>query len=200
MSYVFSSFFFFSSRRRHTRFKCDWSSDVCSSDLDGFVYAQPLVMTNVNIPGKGTHNVVYVDAEHNSLYAFDADDNSGPSSAALWQTSFINPGAGITTVPNGDVGTTDITPEVGITSTPVIDPVTSTIYVVVKTKEPGPAYVQRLHALDFGTGAERTNFNSPIVIGATNYPGVGTGDNDGAGHVLWNPLRSHARSALTLLN
>ena len=171
-----------------------------SRTLDGFVYAQPLVMTNVNIPGKGTHNVVYVATEHNSVYAFDADDNSGPNASPLWQRSFINPGAGITTIPNGDVGTTDITPEVGITATPVIDPVTSTIYVIVKTKEPGPVYVHRLHALDLGTGFERTNFNSPNVVGATNYPGVGNGDNDGAGHVLWNPLRSHARSALTFLN
>src|SRR6185369_8914512 len=171
-----------------------------SRTLDGFVYAQPLVMTNVNIPGKGTHNVVYVATEHNTLYAVDADDNSGPNAAPLWQTSFLNPGAGITTIPNSEVGTTDITPEVGITSTPVIDPTTSTIFVIVKTKEPGPVYVHRLHALDLATGAERATFNSPNVIGATNYPGVGTGDNDGAGHVLWNPLRSHCRSALTLLN
>jgi outer membrane protein assembly factor BamB len=159
-------------------------------------------MANVNIVGKGTHNVVFVATEHNSLYAFDADNNSGANATPLWQTSFINPAAGITTVPNGDVGTSDITPEIGITSTPVIDPVTGTIYVEVKTKEPGPVYVHRLHALDITTGLERTNFNSPVVIACTNYPGVGTGDNDGENppHVLWNPLREHSRPALTLLN
>jgi uncharacterized repeat protein (TIGR03806 family) len=170
--------------------------------VDGFIYAQPLIMTNVIIPGKGTHNVVIVATEHNSVYAFDADDNSGDNATPLWQTSFINPAAGITTVPNGDVGTSDITPEIGITSTPVIDPATGTIYVEVKTKEPGPVYVHRLHALDIATGLERTNFNSPAVISCTNYPGSGNGDNDGRNppHVLWNPLREHSRPALTLLN
>ncbi len=170
--------------------------------VDGFVYAQPLIMTNVNIFGKGTHNVVIVATEHNSVYAFDADNNTGANAAPLWRTSFINPAAGITTVPNGDVGTADITPEIGITSTPVIDPVTGTIYFEVKTKEPGPVYVHRLHALDITTGLERTNFNSPAVITCTNYPGAGGGDNDGKNppHVLWNPLREHSRPALTLLN
>lgn len=170
--------------------------------VDGFVYAQPLIMTNVNIPGKGVHNVVFVATEHNSVYAFDADDNTGANATPLWQTSFINPGAGITTVPNADVGTTDITPEVGITGTPVIDPVSATIYLEVKTKEPGPVYVHRLHALDIATGLERANFNSPSVISCTNYPGAGTGDNDGQNppHVLWNAQREHCRCALTLLN
>jgi uncharacterized repeat protein (TIGR03806 family) len=173
-----------------------------SYTLDGFVYAQPLIMTNVSIPGKGIHNVVYVATEHNTVYAFDADNNVGANAAPLWQTSFINAAAGVTTVPNGDVGTTDITPEVGITSTPVIDPVTGTIYFEVKTKEPGPVYVHRLHALDITTGLERTNFNSPAVIACTNYLGSGSGDNDGKNppHVLWNPMREHSRPALTLLN
>jgi len=168
--------------------------------VDGFVYAQPLVVPGVNLPGKGLHNVVYVATEHNSVYAFDADSNQGSNAAPLWQTSFLGPG--VTTVPNGDVGTSDITPEIGITSTPVIDPVTGTIYLEVKTKEPGPVYVHRLHALDITTGLERTNFNSPVVIATTNYPGVGSGDNDGKNpsHVLWNPLREHSRPALTLLN
>jgi uncharacterized repeat protein (TIGR03806 family) len=170
-----------------------------SYTVDGFVYAQPLIMTNVSIPGKGTHNVLYIATEHNSLYAFDADDNSGANASPLWQVSFL--GTGVTTVPYGDTGTTDITPEVGITSTPVIDPVTGTIYVEVKTKENGN-YVHRLHALDIATGLERTSFNSPSVIQCNNYPGMGTGDNDGQNppHVLWNPLKEHCRPALTLLN
>jgi hypothetical protein len=171
-----------------------------SCTVDGFVYAQPLIMTNVSIPGKGTHNVVYVATEHNGVYAFDADNNSGANASPLWMTSFL--GSNITTVPGADTGTSDITPEVGITSTPVIDPVTGTIYCEVKTKEPGPVYVHRVHALDITTGLERSNFNSPFVIQCTNYIGAGTGDNDGQvpPHVLWNPLREHSRPALTLLN
>jgi uncharacterized repeat protein (TIGR03806 family) len=171
--------------------------------VDGYVYAQPLVMTNVIIPGKGLHNVVYLATENDSVYAFDADSNQGPNSNALWQTSFINPSAGVTTVPSGVVGSSDITPTIGITSTPVIDPVSGTIYVEVKTQEQnGSVYVHRLHALDITTGLERTNFNSPMVIQCTNYPGAGSGDNDGENppHVLWNPLRLHSRPALTLLN
>ena len=176
--------------------------------VDGYVYAQPLVMTNVAILGKGTHNIVIVVTEHESVYAFDADSNGGLNAAPLWQTSFINPAAGVTTVPSGDTGTGDITPEVGITATPVIDPATGTLYIEAKTKEivAGAAtYVHRLHALDLTNGRERPNgpvANSPVIINCTNYFGTGQGggDTDGAGHVLFNSLREHSRPALTLVN
>jgi hypothetical protein len=171
---------------------------VFSYDMDGYVYAQPLVMTNVNVPGKGIHNVVYVVTEHDSVYAFDADNNFGANALPLWQTSFLVNGE---TAPlASDVGgSSDITPEIGITATPVIDPITGTIYVEAKTKL-GATFYHRLHALDIATGLERTSFNSPSVIYATNYPGVGNGDNDGNGHVLWNPQRSLCRPALALVN
>jgi uncharacterized repeat protein (TIGR03806 family) len=171
---------------------------IFSQSLDGYVYAQPLLLTNVYVPGKGVYNIVYVVTEHESVYAFDADSNLGVSASPLWQTSFL--GTGITSVPNGDLGTTDITPEVGITATPVIDPTSGTIYVEAKTKESG-VYVHRLHALDVATGLERTNFNSPVVIAANNYPGTGQGGSDTDGtHVLWNALKEHCRPALTLVN
>jgi uncharacterized repeat protein (TIGR03806 family) len=177
--------------------------------VDGYVYAQPLIMTNVPILGKGTHNVLIVVTEHDSVYAFDADSNQGLNAAPLWKVSFINAAAGVTTLTSSDTGTSDIVPEIGMTATPVIDPATGTIYMEVKTKEVSggvTSYVHRLHALDITTGLERVSgvvANSPVVINCTNYPGTGTSgyaDNDGHGHVLFNTLREHSRCALTLLN
>jgi len=161
--------------------------------LDGIAYASPLYVANVLIPGQGVHNVVYVATEHDSVYAFDAD---GVNPNPLWKVSFIDPAAGVTTVPAADTGECcDIAPEIGITGTPVIDQVTGTLYVVAKTKE-GTNYVQRLHALDITTGAEK--FGGPAVIQAS-VPGTGDG-NDGHGNVPFNALRENQRPALLLSN
>jgi hypothetical protein len=160
-------------------------------DVDGYVYGQPLYVPSVGISGQGTHNVVYVVTEHDSVYAFDAD---GKTKSPLWQVSFINPTAGITTIPTADVGST-IFPEIGITSTPVIDPGTGTLYVDASTKENG-SYFHRLHALDLTSGAEK--FGGPVTISGS-VPGKGDG-NDGNGHVAFQAKIELQRAGLLLLN
>jgi hypothetical protein len=158
-----------------------------SAGIAGYAYAQPLYVPGVSIPGNGTHNVVYVATEHDSVHAFDADSGS-----PLWQRSFINPAQGITTVPYSDTQCFNVTPEIGITSTPVIDPSTGTIYVVAKTKENG-SYFFRLHALNIATGDEK--FGGPVAITAS-VPGSGTGSVNGT--FTMDPLKAHQRSALLL--
>jgi hypothetical protein len=132
-----------------------------SYPIRGRAYAQPLYVPGVNIAGKGTHNVVYVATEHDQVYAFDAD---GLSSKPLWQDSFIDPAHGITTVPTQNSPCPSLKPEVGITSTPVIDLTSGTLYLSAETDENGTV-VQRLHALDIATGAEK--FKGPVVIQAS---------------------------------
>ncbi|MBV9075749.1 MAG: pyrrolo-quinoline quinone [Acidobacteria bacterium] len=160
--------------------------------VDGQLYAQPLYLSGVSIPGKGPKNVVYAATEHDSVYAFDAD---GGSLTPLWQRSFINPSAGITTVSDADLPQLyeDIAPEIGITGTPVIDAASGTLYVVTKTKENGN-FVQRLHALDVATGDEK--FGGPVTIQAS-VPGSGA-RNDGNGNVVFDPLINLQRAALLL--
>ena len=175
---------------------------VFSYSVDGRIYAQPLYVPGVAIPGKGTHNVVYIATEHDSVYAFDADSNGGVNSTPLWQITLLDSAhgaaSGATSVPNGDVSTADIVPEIGITSTPVIDPSTGTIYVVGKTKEgtaSSPTYVQRLHALDITTGAEK--FGGPATISAS-VPGTGNGSSGGT--LKFDPKWQNNRSGLLLQN
>ena len=125
-------------------------------NVDGSIFGQPLYVPNLTVNG-AVHNVVYIATEHDSVYAVDAD-----SATTLWKVSFLGV-KGATTVPTGDVGST-IFPEIGITSTPVIDPVTATIYVIAETKENGN-YFHRLHALDLTTGTEK--FGGPVTIQAS---------------------------------
>ena len=162
--------------------------------VDGEVYAQPLYVPNVTVPGRGAHNVVYIATEHDSVYAFDADNDAGSNGSPLWSVSFLGPG--VTPMPAQDTACAQITPEIGITGTPVIDAASGTIYLVATTKEStgGPVnYVHRLHALDVRTGAEKPG--SPVVIQAT-YPGTG----DGGSTVTFNAKNHKQRPGLLLLN
>src|SRR6185437_417714 len=133
---------------------------IASYVIDGFAFAQPLYVPNLNIPGHGTTDVVYVATEHDSVYAFDG---SGKISGPLWHRSFIDPDNGITTVSQSEVGST-IYPEIGITSTPVIDPKAQLLYIEALTEENG-SFVQRIHALDLTTGEEK--LGGPVIITAS---------------------------------
>ncbi len=145
-----------------------------SYPLDGLTFASPLYVANVNIPGKGFHNVVYVATEHDSVYAFDADGLSG---TPIWHDSFIDPANGITPVPAADTGETgDIPNEIGITeharrSIPPPAPCTSRRRRRVVSGGT-TTYRHSLHALDITTGAEK--FGGPVTIQAS-VPGSGTG-------------------------
>ncbi len=168
-----------------------------SDAVDGQIYAEPLYVAKVNIAG-GTHNVVYVATEHASVYAFDADAAGPP----LWHVNFTNAAAGITTVPSCLVqpAVKHIVPEVGVTSTPVIDSTSNTIYVVAETLEAGqPTF--KLHALDITSGAEKSG--SPVVIQGS-VPGTSPFASDGSGHVVFgagaNSFPAIQRGALALAN
>jgi hypothetical protein len=160
-----------------------------SRTVDGQIYAQPLYVPNLSLDGT-TRNVVYVATQNDSVYAFDAD--APAASSPLWQVNFGTP------VPSTDVdpNCADITPQVGITSTPVIDTTSSTIYVVAKTKNTSDnSYHFNIHALDLITGAEK--FGGPTEITARVS---GTGAQSVGGMVTLDPLQQFNRPGLLLLN
>lgn len=159
------------------------------ANVDGQLYAQPLIVAGLEIPGRSVYDVLYAATEHDSVYAFDADDGT-----VLWQVSLL--GAGETTSDSRNC--TDLTPELGVTATPVIDRRSGphgTIYVVAMSKDAAGNYFQRLHALDLITGAEE--FGGPKDIVAT-YPG--TGDNSVNGNVVFDPKQYKDRAGLVLHN
>lgn len=164
--------------------------------VDDLIYAQPLVATNVSVLGRGSHNLLIVATVNDSVYAFDADDST--VTQPYWKDSFISP-PNIVPPKNTDMtgacggNYKDFIGNIGIVGTPVIDPVSQTIYLVARTKENGSTFVQRLHALDLSTGLERSN--SPVIITAT-YPGSG----DGGSVDTFDPQRSNQRAGLVLVN
>jgi len=171
-----------------------------SQAVDGYVYAQPLYVPNVTIGGT-THNVIYVATEGDSVYAFDADNNTGANANPLWHANLIDTAhgaaAGATTV---NVQTaldsicTDVVPQVGITSTPTIDPSSGTMYVETNSQE-GSAFVHRLHAIDITTGNEK--LPGPATISASVST---TGDGSSGGTLTFDGLRQMNRPGLLLLN
>lgn len=164
--------------------------------VDGAVYAQPLFVPGVEVAGKGTHDVIYVATEHDSVYAFDAEK---PNDPPLWHVSFLNKARNVTVPSEDDVQCPFIRPEVGITSTPVIDLKSGTLYVLVRTKIRHTAgadeYFQHLHALAITTGEEK--FGGPKLITAS-VPGRGAGRTNR--EVAFDPLHENPRAALTLAN
>lgn len=161
--------------------------------VEGEVHAQPLYVPNLEMPGKGRRNVVYIATESDRLYAADADTGE-----ALWRIAFADATRGVTTLRTTDVRCSFLGPEIGITPTPVIDLAAKTIFVLVRTRERSSSgenlFYQRLHAIDIGTGMERPG--SPVLIRAkvtaSAWFGLSTKE------VHFNALRENPRAAMLL--
>ena len=167
-----------------------------SCQVDGQVYAEPLWVPSVVVNGL-VRNVIFVATQHDSLFAFDGDANPCQQ---LWQVSLIDSAHGGTTgespvSPSVVGGASDISPEIGVTGTPVIDPKTDTLYVVSKSLSAGPVFHQRLHAIDLINGNEK--FSAPVEITATVS---GTGDDSSDGTIAFNAKTQNQRPGLALLN
>ena len=155
--------------------------------VDGKVDAEPLYAAGVSIPGKGSRNVLFVVTEHDSAYAFDAD-----STNLFWKASMSGTGE----TPSDNRGCFQVTPEIGITATPVIDRQlgpNGTMFLVAMSKNSSGQYFQRLHALDLSNGSNLV----PAVAVAATYPGVG--DNSHNGSVVFDPGQYKERPGLLLL-
>ncbi len=155
---------------------------------DGKVDAQPLLAPNISIGGV-PHNVLFVATEHGTVYGVDADNGT-----SLWRITTLKSGE----APSDSRGCDQVTPEIGVTSTPVIDLTAGlhgTIYLVAMSKDSSSNYHQRLHALDITTGAEE--FGGPVDITAR-YPG--TGDNSSGGNVIFDPKQYKERAGLLIIN
>ena len=157
-----------------------------SLPVDGDVYAQPLYLSNLAIPGKGTHNVVFISTVNNTLYAYDADDQNG---TLYWKVNFGPQ------VPASIIASQNLPGGTGIVATPAIDLSTKTLYVCNKDYFNG-SVAFHLHALDVTTGAEK--LNGPVAISAT-VSGTGDGS-DGNGHIVFSPIQHNNRAAITLAN
>lgn len=160
---------------------------IFTAPLDGYVYAQPLYVSGLIDVAGGTpgrvHNVVFAATEHNSVYALDAD-STDPGGTILWHHTYLSAGETSVSAP-GDVNCGDLVPEIGITSTPVIDVSNSIMYFVTKSKQ-GANFVQRLHAVSLLDGSER--LGGPVVIA-----GAASGSS-----VQFDPHRQFNRAALLL--
>ena len=172
-------------KRHHIR-------QTLSYGVNGAVYAQPLYLPAVNIPGRGVHNVVFIATMEDQVYAFDTDR----SGTALWQKDLTDRAAGITPVPIADItedNNLNIVGDVGILSTPVIDRDAGIIYLVCRTKEKH-GYTQTLHALDVRTGRDRM----PAAVIRARIESLANDAIDG--YVHFNPKTNNQRPALTLAN
>jgi hypothetical protein len=154
--------------------------------VDGQIYAQPLYVSGVSLAGQGPRDVVFVATMNNSVYATDA--NAPRATAALWHVNLGAP------VPSSLFADGDISPSIGILSTPVIDPSAGVIYVVAETLESGQP-VFRLHALSLSDGHE--TMNGPVEIQASV---AGIGDASQNGVIAFDPFQHLQRAGLLLLN
>jgi len=164
---------------------------VGSFQADGLVMAQPLYVTNLDMGSGGTHSVVIVATENDSVYAIDADN---PGAGALWQRSYIDPAHGVTTLPDNFGGRTTLGGQVGITGTPVIDAGTGVLYFVTTLARNGVAE-QWLRAVDIRSG---TDFGPGGVKIEASVPGDGKGSVNGT--INFDPSLQNQRAGLTELN